>query len=191
MFDEYDIKCFPFQCRIPYISHSYLPYVGLKTEWRKYRELEVRPLAGDKIQFEKSRGAYKHLGIADGKGGIYHYATEPGTGGGLNMKTSGHWRYDDDITTIAKGYPVRINNSEDKNQTKLVSEDIIQRCEDYLDEGEGEYNLVTNNCEHWANHMRYGKQSSAQVKRAEKIGLAAVLMGAAVGVGASYLANKK
>ena len=73
----------------------------MKTDYDHPDSLVPHPLAGDKIQFKRIFGAYKHVGIADGKGGIYHFSGELEGGLEINMKSKAYWKHDK-IEDVAK-----------------------------------------------------------------------------------------
>ncbi|GMT15670.1 hypothetical protein PFISCL1PPCAC_6967, partial [Pristionchus fissidentatus] len=55
----------------------------------------------------------------------------------------------------------RINNLDDRKYTKLDTQMIFKRAIDML--GQHNYNLIYNNCEHFAKWCRYDKHTSNQV----------------------------
>ena len=54
----------------------------------------------------------------------------------------------------------------DGTKKPLPATEIIRRAESLVGRCKGEYNLVINNCEHFANWCRYGKPVSKQVDSA-------------------------
>ena len=68
---------------------------------------------------------------------------------------------------------------------------VIKDAMKQIGKRSGEYNLVTNNCEHFANEMKYGKHKSYQVNRnLKKLGTAIALLGTA-GLGTALYLNKR
>ena len=63
----------------------------------------------------------------------------------------------------------------------LPRDEIVEKARYYLKNPEewGEYNLVFNNCEHFATYCATGKKKSGQIQKA----VAAVAIGVAVGIG--------
>ena len=61
---------------------------------------------------------------------------------------------------------IRVNNEKDKSRKVLTIEKIKENMRQVLDNPElvGQYNLIRNNCEHFANFIRYGFAESDQVK---------------------------
>ena len=124
---------------------------------------------GDKVDFH--RGVYNHVGIADGKGGLFHFSGEP------NQKTGAVYRYDR-LKDVAGSDMVRINNTEDRRHKPLPPKQIVKRAKKKVGTGEGTYDLFQNNCEHKATEVRYDKPQSEQIM---------TLGNVAIGVGVSAL----
>jgi len=88
------------------------------------------------------RDFYSHHGIYDGNGGVYHYANDDSDCGWLNT--------DDTMVTycaldtFAKGDKINVR----KYESKLSPEEVIARAKSKI--GQGQYNVLTNNCEHYA-----------------------------------------
>ncbi|XP_072036968.1 phospholipase A and acyltransferase 4-like [Amphiura filiformis] len=136
---------------------EYEYHQGLKTEWVHPVRLTPQPIAGDKIEFD--RGLYNHVGIADGRGGIYHFSGEPG-------KFRADWRHDR-IKDVTKGSLMRFNNFLDHTRTPFDEDVIIRRCRSSLGFFKNTYSAhSSNNCEHKANEMRYGSATSQQSETA-------------------------
>lgn len=116
------------------------------------------PSPGDIIYTD--RGLYKHYGVYVGSGQVIHYAGPKGHEINASMadiiKTS--------IPEFLKGGKLFIQPDRTKNP--LPAYKIIQRAESAVGKCKGEYNLVINNCEHFANWCRYGKPVSKQVDSA-------------------------
>ncbi|XP_072036966.1 phospholipase A and acyltransferase 2-like [Amphiura filiformis] len=160
------------------------PHFGLKTEWA--HPDRVRPIAGDKLEFKRS--VYNHLGIADGKGGIYHFSPGKGSGKGSEValksdKSRIYWRHDK-LTDVADGDLMRINNSLDHRNRPYDMDEIIRRCESSLGYFGNTYTIHSNNCEHKTNEMRYGLSTSQQVETVGKSALIAggILVGGAIAI---------
>lgn len=107
-----------------------------------------------------SRGIYSHHGIYAGDGKVIHYSGL-GDGSSIGPVT---------ITTIddfcnGNGFSVRRYNSQ-----KYVGQEIVDRARSRL--GEDEYNLLSNNCEHFCVWATTGVSSSTQVDLASELGAA-------------------
>ena len=61
---------------------------------------------------------------------------------------------------------IRVNNEKDKSCIVLAIEMITENMRQVLENPNlvGQYNLIKNNCEHFANFIRYGLKESDQVK---------------------------
>lgn len=100
----------------------------------------MRPLMG-------MDGAYEHHGIDCGDGTVIHYYK--GGDAPRVARTS--------YATFARGNPVF-----KKNYTvSYVPDVVIERAESRL--GESQYDLLTNNCEHFANWCKVGRNESQQL----------------------------
>ena len=116
------------------------------------------PSPGDIIYTD--RGLYKHYGVYVGSGQVIHFAGPKGHEINASMadiiKTP--------IPEFLKGGKLFIQP--DRTKKPLLAYEIIQRAESAVGKCKGEYNLVINNCEHFANWCRYGKPVSKQVDSA-------------------------
>ncbi|MGB3510143.1 MAG: lecithin retinol acyltransferase family protein [Microcoleaceae cyanobacterium] len=105
---------------------------------------------GDQIytlrEFLKMDGVYEHHGIDCGDGTVIHYRKGTETIERTSIKT-----FTDGRTIYVKKYPVR-----------YIADTVIQRAESRL--GEQKYNIIFNNCEHFANWCITGVIYSQQVE---------------------------
>ena len=104
---------------------------------------------GDQIyairEFLTIEGVYQHHGIDCGDGTVIHYR-KPSA---IIDRTS--------IATMAQGSKIYVK----QYQTCFIPEVVIRRAESRL--GEQKYNLLFNNCEHFANWCKTGVNYSQQV----------------------------
>lgn len=104
---------------------------------------------GDQIyairEFLTIEGVYQHHGIDCGDGSVIHYR-KPSA---IIERTS--------IATMAQGGKIYLK----RYQTCFIPEEVIRRAESRL--GEQKYNLLFNNCEHFANWCKTGVNFSQQV----------------------------
>ena len=116
------------------------------------------PSPGDIIYTD--RGLYKHYGVYVGCEQVIHFAGPRGHEINASMadiiKTT--------IPEFLKGGKLFIQP--DKTRNPFPATEIIRRAESLVGKCKGEYNLVINNCEHFANWCRYGKPVSKQVDNA-------------------------
>jgi hypothetical protein len=112
----------------------------------------MRPLLG-------ISGVYEHHGIDCGDGTVIHYSkTDPVA---TVRRTS--------LDAFAMGNPVFVK----PRPTGYIPDVAVQRAESRL--GEQAYNLVSNNCEHFANWCKTGVNRSDQI---ESYGLGGLTIGA-------------
>ncbi|XP_077994927.1 phospholipase A and acyltransferase 2-like [Glandiceps talaboti] len=142
--------------------------------------------AGDLLKFP--RGLYSHWGVYVGNGQVIHMAGVDDTGDERGSH-SGSFSISgkqfnkaaikcDDFLEIVRGCSVEINNSKDRKRCPARKRDIVKRAFSKL--GEIEYNVLWNNCEHFASWCRYGIEESDQVDNAMLIGAGIVAVAAAV-----------
>lgn len=92
-------------------------------------------------------GVYEHHGIDCGNGTVIHYYK------GGEIATIARTSFE----TFARGNPVYVK----PRPVSFVSDLVIERAESRL--GEQQYNLLTNNCEHFASWCKTGKNTSQQL----------------------------
>ncbi|WP_424097900.1 lecithin retinol acyltransferase family protein [Moorena producens] len=106
---------------------------------------------GDQIyvfqKFLNFEGVYQHHGIDCGDGSVIHYRKNTETIERTSMATFALG----ETKIYVKQYSVC-----------LIPDVVIRRAESRL--GERQYNLIFNNCEHFANWCKIGKSESQQVK---------------------------
>jgi len=92
------------------------------------------------------------------------------------------------LTSVWEDSICRINNTRDDELPPYAANMVLQRADDARKmEHTEEYNVITNNCEHFANWCRYGTKESGQVDRATfYIVAGAVLVGVASTIGALF-----
>ncbi|WP_204102569.1 MULTISPECIES: lecithin retinol acyltransferase family protein [Spirulina sp. CCY15215] len=105
---------------------------------------------GDQIytlrEFLNQEGLYQHHGIDCGDGTVIHYRKPSET----IERTS--------LATFARGNPIYRKNY----PTAFIPDTVVRRAESRL--GEKRYNLLFNNCEHFANWCKTGMSYSQQVR---------------------------
>lgn len=105
---------------------------------------------GDQIYVPRElfdrEGIYQHHGIDMGDGTVIHYRKPSET----IERTS--------LATFARGNPVYIKHY----PTAFIADTVVRRAESRL--GEKHYNLLFNNCEHFATWCKTGMSYSQQVK---------------------------
>jgi hypothetical protein len=122
---------------------------------------------------------YQHYGIYAGKGRVIHYASKNGDfGSDIQVRETGLKQFANGRKCEAVLFPRR--NASTK---RFSSQETVTRARSCL--GERHYNLLFNNCEHFALWCKYGKNKSVQVEKA--FATAVVLGAAAIAV---HIANK-
>ncbi|MCR4898860.1 MAG: lecithin retinol acyltransferase family protein [Acholeplasmatales bacterium] len=113
---------------------------------------------GDQIRV--NRGFYYHHGIYEDDNHIYQYAAKEGS----EVSQENALIICTNLKTFAKDGEVEARDYNEEELKKLrPKEEIIKTAKDMLGTGLGEYNLVTNNCEHFSNYCAFGKKESNQV----------------------------
>ena len=134
---------------------------------RCYQSISKRskdaPLPGDVIYVKRMGDLYRHYGIYAGNNRIIHYA---GHGSDWGDDVSIHEAPLSEFLQDARRFTVcRFKTHCNIPGYHLYSrEETLRRA--YLRLGERNYNLITNNCEHFAIWCRTGISSSKQVKDA-------------------------
>lgn len=117
----------------------------------------AKPVYGDHIRV--SRGLYTHHGIYASDDCIYQFSAPDGAdvdpeNAIINVTT---------LEGFLKGGTLEVRQfSEQELENKRTPEQIVECARNSL--GEGGYDLITNNCEHFANKCVFGKATSAQVE---------------------------
>lgn len=94
--------------------------------------------------------------------GFYHHGIDGGDGTVVHMSREHGGIVHTPYSVFADGKKVHIENSRMTFERNEVFERALSRV------GEGGYHLVNNNCEHFANWCRNGKQKSKQVHNVSK-----------------------
>ncbi|MED6233746.1 hypothetical protein ATANTOWER_016090 [Ataeniobius toweri] len=151
---------------------------------------DEKPKLGDLIEI--FRGSYQHWAVYVGDGFVVHLAPPsevPGAGNSSMMsvlsdkavvKKKELW----DVVGTDKW---KINNSLDNNYKPRPAYVIVQDACNMVGL-ELPYSVITRNCEHFVNELRYGKAESRQVQKAGEVVFAAGAA-AAVGLGVFALAR--
>ena len=104
------------------------------------------------------RGLYKHYGVYIGHNSVIHFAGPKGHETDASMaditKTS--------LEDFLRGDLLEIQD--DDGREPLPKREIIRRARSKLYSCKGDYNLLFNNCEHFANWCRYDEHTSRQVE---------------------------
>ena len=113
---------------------------------------------GDIIFAVRAFGTYLHYGVYVGNKKVIHFATED-----FDDNTWAHAKIiQTSIEDFAHGADVYIEK-ERKGARRDI--DTVIYAKAHLGSGLNSYDLVTNNCEHFANMCKYGKKKSYQISR--------------------------
>ena len=114
------------------------------------------PSYGDQIRV--NRGLYYHHGIYESDDCVYQFASPEGSE--ISPETA--IVCTTSLKKFLKDGLVEVREYTDEEKAKLRSKDeIIKYAKDHL--GEGGYNLISNNCEHFSNRCAFGESKSSQV----------------------------
>ncbi|EFO20733.2 hypothetical protein LOAG_07757 [Loa loa] len=163
----------------------------LVTEWMQAERLRSHLEIGDLIEFRRVIGSIKRriythwgvfIGFHDKKAYVAHTGTDFGDFGDnlisgsveclatIRTKVSCSNQIQirrDELITVANGDSCRINNSLDKEKRPFPPVIVVDRA--LLMIGKTDYNLLLNNCEHFAKYCRYGLKESNQATVAKII----------------------
>uniref|UniRef100_A0A8C1EUR9 LRAT domain-containing protein n=1 Tax=Cyprinus carpio carpio TaxID=630221 RepID=A0A8C1EUR9_CYPCA len=140
---------------------------------------------GDLI--EMSRKGYQHWVIYVGDGYVVHVviACGHGSSGAISVTTGKDCKVTvkkEKLQDVVGNDKYSINNYLDDTYVPRPIEDILQEAERFVGK-EFPYNLLLNNCEHFATLVRYGKPHSQQAERAKnKIIIAIINAGNVYGI---------
>ena len=116
------------------------------------------PKYGDQIRV--NRGLYYHHGIYEDDNHIYQYAAPAGS----EVDPKNALIITTNLETFLKGGEVEVREyTEEELNEKRSPDEIVEYAKSKLGSGLGEYNLISNNCEHFSNECVFGVKRSNQV----------------------------
>ena len=101
------------------------------------------------------RGFYFHFGVYAGAGKVIHFTSN----GENEMDADSADVMETSYERFAKGDVVQVDNGE---EATFEPEEIVRRAKAAVGTMRGRYNLIHNNCEHFANWCRCGNPVSHQ-----------------------------
>lgn len=120
---------------------------------------------GDLIEFYRAMGTFSHWAVYVGHGQVIHLSPNPDDDTGkfnlADIKSATSVRMDN-VKTVAGDSKTYRNNEFDDHFRPFSKAEIVRRAKKRL--GRHEYDLLKNNCEHFATWCRYGKAMSKQVE---------------------------
>ena len=139
---------------------------------------------GDVIGVHRIGGVYDHYGIYTGRGKVIHFSNEGSDFGGdirvrratlsqfkngasnvfvVDFEAYRDYRENPELFDFEGLFKLAIDSFFGNELTLYSPEETVRRAESQL--GEGDYNLVFNNCEHFALWCKTGVKESSQVQR--------------------------
>ena len=120
---------------------------------------KIKPSYGDQIRV--NRGLYSHHGIYVSDDEVIQYASPTGSevspATALIIKTN--------LDTFLKGGELEVRTYSSEELKNIRSKDeIVKFARSQLGTGLGEYDLISNNCEHFSNYCAFGEKKSNQVE---------------------------
>ncbi|XP_037635700.1 phospholipase A and acyltransferase 3-like isoform X3 [Sebastes umbrosus] len=143
---------------------------------------DEKPKPGDLIEI--FRGPYEHWAVYVGDGFIVHLTSRPDVLGASanslrSVTTKKAMVKKEKLRDVVGNNKWKISNRLDEKYDPRSVQDIVREA--YAKVGkELHYDVLMENCEHFANELRYGKAESRQARKAGENALAAG--GAAIGV---------
>lgn len=138
----------------------------------------IEPEAGDLVRV-KRKGGYYHFGIASGPNSIIHFTD---IGGDIGA-TDGIYIRETSLEVFVKNDEIEVENHD---KSPFFQEEIVERARSFIGSQtfrNKTYNLVTNNCEHFARYIFNGIAESTQISDGS------VSMGTAVKQAINTVAN--
>lgn len=121
--------------------------------------VQKKPSFGDQIRV--NRGFYSHHGIYASDDCVIHFAPPGNTD---HLDPSAAKIIQTSLEEFLKGGILEVRSySEEELKMKRIPKDIVNCAFSHL--GEGGYDLVSNNCEHFSNLCAFGTKTSNQVNQ--------------------------
>lgn len=123
--------------------------------------VQKNPVMGDHIRVKRMHGIYTHHGIYVSDNEVIHFT---GTDDDSIMDSSKNRVISSDLNFFLKGGELEVKEYTDEEFQDLYAPDqIVAYARSCL--GDGDYNVIFNNCEHFANVCTLGRFRSHQVER--------------------------
>lgn len=123
--------------------------------------VQKNPVMGDHIRVKRMGGIYKHHGIYVSDNEVIHFT---GTDDDSIMDSSKNRVISSDLNFFLKGGELEVKEYTDEEFQDLYAPDqIVAYARSCI--GDGDYNVIFNNCEHFANVCTLGRFRSHQVER--------------------------
>lgn len=123
--------------------------------------VQKNPVMGDHIRVKRMGGIYKHHGIYVSDNEVIHFT---GIDDDSIMDSSKNRVISSDLNFFLKGGELEVKEYTDEEFQDLYAPDqIVAYARSCI--GDGDYNVIFNNCEHFANVCTLGRFRSYQVER--------------------------
>ena len=123
--------------------------------------VQKNPVMGDHIRVKRMGGIYMHHGIYVSDNEVIHFT---GTDDDSIMDSSKNRVISSDLNFFLKGGELEVKEYTDEEFQDLYAPDqIVAYARSCI--GDGDYNVIFNNCEHFANVCTLGRFRSHQVER--------------------------
>ena len=127
------------------------------------RAIHVYPEKGDIICKNSAHGLYQHYGIYIGEKRVIHFAGPKGQ----EINPFEADILETDLSSFLKGEKLYIvRERKDSSLRSFSPDEIVSRARSMLGRQKGQYDLIFNNCEHFAYWCRFGIKKSQQVEDA-------------------------
>lgn len=101
---------------------------------------------------------YRHYGIYEGNGKVIDFSSSKGH----ETDAADACIREKSLSAFAKGRECGVDDSVEQ---KFSPNETVRRARSQIGRRKGEYNLATNNCEHFARECKSGKSESKQVQK--------------------------
>lgn len=137
-------------------SPAIFKIIDEEEQWSK-----KKPKPADHIKTPRAGGIYTHHGIYISDKEIIHFASEDSD----NLLGTGNEIINTDLSVFLKGGELFVREYSAEKKAELLDDStIISYARSCV--GDGDYNLVFNNCEHFCNECTFGEHRSKQVEDA-------------------------
>lgn len=114
---------------------------------------------GDVLAVKRKGGLYYHYGVYVGNDKVVHFSADDGSGKNETDPSNADIR-ETYLKDFAKDDEVSVDTSE---PPAFSGEEIAKRAESLIGTQKGNYDIVLNNCEHFAKFCKTGHKISSQV----------------------------
>lgn len=110
----------------------------------------ITPKAGDVVKVKRPLGYY-HFGVYVGRQKVIHFSTLEGS----ELDADAADIIETSLSTFCNGDQLEIDTRE---KPAFTSQTIVNRARRSLGTQKGQYSLLFNNCEHFANYCKTGRR---------------------------------